>query len=159
MQSVGRRYVQYINFEYQRSGTLWEGRHKASLVDAEHYLFTCMRYIELNPVRADMVTRSGDYRWSSYRVNAQSEGSALITPHSLYLAMGSDSNDRQHTYRYLFEHQLDDEDIHAIRQAVQFSVPLGNERFKQQIEAAIGRSTGYAKRGRPGAKEEAGLYS
>ena len=70
MQSVGRRYVQYVNINYRRSGTLWEGRHKASLVDAENYLLVCYRYIELNSVRATMVTHPADYRWSSYRVNA-----------------------------------------------------------------------------------------
>ena len=69
MQSVGRRYVQYVNINYKRSGTLWEGRHKASLVDAKYYLLACYRYIELNPVRANMVAHPADYRWSSYRVN------------------------------------------------------------------------------------------
>lgn len=158
MQSVGRRYVQYINFEYQRSGTLWEGRHKASLVNAEDYLFTCMRYIELNPVRANRVKHPGDYQWSSYQGNGQGESSPLVTPHDCYLAMGKDSRERQLAYRGLFEHHLDEADIHAIRMAVRFSVPLGNDRFKQQIEAAIGRSTGYAKRGRPGIKEVDTLY-
>ena len=158
MQSVGRRYVQYINFEYRRSGTLWEGRHKASLIDAEHYLYTCMRYIELNPVRANMVKHPADYRWSSYRGNAQSEANPLITPHPLYGALGPDPAQRQHAYRCLFEHQLENQDIHAIREAAQFSIPLGGERFKRQIENAIGRSTGYARRGRPAIKEEQGLY-
>ena len=84
MQSIGRRYVQYINREYRRCGTLWESRHKASLVDAERYLLTCYRYIELNPVRAGMVEHPGDYRWSSYRHNAYGEKNALITQHPLY---------------------------------------------------------------------------
>ena len=159
MQSVGRRYVQYINFAYRRSGTLWEGRHKASLIDAEHYLYTCMRYIELNPVRANMVTHPADYRWSSYRANAQAEAISLITPHPLYGALGRDAVQRHHAYRCLFEHQLDNQDIHAIRDAVQFSTPLGDERFTRQIESALGRSTGYARRGRPVIKEEQGLYS
>jgi putative transposase len=157
-QSVGRRYVQYINFEYRRSGTLWEGRHKASLIDADNYLLICMRYIELNPVRANMVQHPAEYRWSSYRVNAQSETATLIQPHPLYLVLGSDPSSRQHAYRCLFENQLDHQDIHAIRTALQFSTPLGNDRFKQQIEAALGRSTGCAKRGRPGVKEALGLY-
>ena len=158
MQSVGRRYVQYINFEYQRSGTLWEGRHKASLVDADAYLFTCMRYIELNPVRANMVPHPADYRWSSYRVNGQDEASPLITPHVLYEAMGRDRTQRRRAYRGLFEHQLDEGNIHAIREAAQFCVPLGDDRFKRQIEAALGRSTGYGKRGRPSVKEENAPY-
>ena len=71
MQALGRRYVYYINKNYQRSGTLWEGRYKASLIDSERYLLTCMRYIELNPVRAKMVEHPGEYPWSSYQANAQ----------------------------------------------------------------------------------------
>ena len=70
MQSVGRRYVQYFNTTYQRTGTLWEGRYKATLIDSENYLFTCSRYIELNPVRANMVNHPSEYMWSSYRANA-----------------------------------------------------------------------------------------
>ena len=149
MQSVGRRYVQYINLEYRRSGTLWEGRHKASLVDAENYLLICMRYIELNPVRANMVEHPADYRWSSYRFNAQTEGSVILSPHLVYLMLDVDAKQRKHAYRTLFRSQMDDQDLHAIREAIQFSVPLGNDRFKRQIETALGRSIGYAKRGRP----------
>ncbi len=69
MQSIGRRYVQFINKAYQRTGTLWESRYKASLVDKDRYLLTCMRYIELNPVRANMIAHPGEYKWSSYRSN------------------------------------------------------------------------------------------
>ena len=152
MQSLGRRYVQYINYEYRRSGTLWEGRHKASLVDADAYLLICMRYIDLNPVRADMALHPAEYRWSSYRTYAQGEPSSLITPHACYHAMGHNDAQRRYHYRCLFEQQLDNRDIHAIREAALFSMPLGNERFKQQIEAALGRSIGYTKRGRPGIK-------
>lgn len=159
MQSVGRRYVQYINREYRRSGTLWEGRHKASLVDAENYLLTCMRYIELNPVRANLVAHPADYRWSSYRANAQGEGSSLLSPHSVYWSLDADASQRYYCYRCMFESQLDDEDIHAIRNAIQFSTPLGNARFTQQIEVAVGRSTSFAKRGRPGIKLKSGNYS
>lgn len=70
MQSLGRRYVQYINTTYHRTGTLWEGRYRASLVDAEPYLLACYRYIELNPVRAGMVQHPEEYPWSSYRWHA-----------------------------------------------------------------------------------------
>jgi len=69
MQSVGRRYVRYINPTYRRSGTLFEGRIKSNLVDSECYLLTCMRYIELNPVRAGMVDNPGQYPWSSFRAH------------------------------------------------------------------------------------------
>jgi putative transposase len=158
MQSIGRRYVQYINFEYRRSGTLWEGRHKASIVEAETYLLTCMRYIELNPVRANMVSHPGEYRWSSYHANAQGKNSSIITPHECYLSLGTDPSELHYAYRCLFENQLDNENIHAIREAAQYSMPLGCDRFTQQIEAALERSIGYSKRGRPMVKEESVLY-
>ena len=158
MQSLGRRYVQYINREYRRSGTLWEGRHKASIVDAEKYLLTCMRYIELNPVRAGMVAHPGEYPWSSYRVNGQGEHDALITLHECYTRLGNSTEVRCHQYRSLFAYQLDVDDIHAIRSALTYSLPLGDERFIEQIEAAIGRSVGYAKRGRPCIREEEAGY-
>lgn len=102
MQSVGRRYVQYVNYEYRRSGTLWEGRHKASLVDTEAYLLTCYRYIELNPVRANMVPHPGEYRWSSYRSNALGDSNILLTPHPLYMGLGQDPLSREQAYRDLF---------------------------------------------------------
>ena len=108
-----------------------------------------MRYIELNPVRANMVEHPGDYRWSSYRFNAQKESSIVLSPHPVYLMLDMDITQRKHEYRSLFWNQMDDQDFHTIREAIQFSVPLGNDRFKRQIESALGRSTGYAKRGRP----------
>jgi len=89
MQSVGRRYVQYINKEYFRTGTLWEGRHKASIVDAESYLLTCSRYIEMNPVAANMVKHPAKYRWSSYRANAFGETNELITQHEVHKRIGN----------------------------------------------------------------------
>ncbi len=159
MQSLGRRYVQYINYEYRRTGTLWESRHKASLVDAENYLLTCYRYIELNPVRANMVTHPANYRWSSFRTNAYGESNPLTTPHAVYLAQHHDQDDRQKHYQSLFEGQIDSKDIQTIRNAAQLSMPVGNDRFKKQIETALGYAIGHIKRGRPCIKEESELYS
>ncbi|WP_250655566.1 transposase [Alkalimarinus coralli] len=149
MQSLGRRYVQYVNRQYKRCGTLWESRHKASLVDAENYLLSCYRYIELNPVMANMVGHPGDYRWSSYRANAQGENNSLVTGHAIYSGLGSDKEGRLHNYRELFNTVLSKELVHDIRKAANFSMPLGNNRFKDQIEKTLGRSIGYADRGRP----------
>jgi putative transposase len=84
IQSVGRYYVQYFNYHYSRTGTLWEGRYKATLIDSETYLLTCYRYIKLNPVRAHMVDHPSKYPWSSYRYNALGESSVNVTPHRLY---------------------------------------------------------------------------
>lgn len=158
MQSIGCRYVQYINKTYKRTGTLWEGRHKASLINAEDYLLLCMRYIELNPVRASMVKHPADYKWSSYRANAQAERSRLITGHEVYITIDANALKRLEAYRDLFKHQLDDEDIHTIREATQFSMPLGNNKFTEQIEAALERSLGYSKLGRPCIKEDGAAY-
>ena len=85
MQSVERRYVQYINNSYKRTGTPWEGRYKSSVIQAETYLLACMRYIELNPMRANMVQDPSHYVWSSYRHNALNQPNKLLTPHPLYL--------------------------------------------------------------------------
>jgi len=136
--SLGRRYVQYINRTYRRTGTLWDSRYKASLVQAENYLIACLRYIELNPVRAAMVQDPAHYRWSSYRYHALGEPNLLLTPRSEYLALGRDAHTRQAAYRALFRHALDDEAIADIRLALQQSQPLGNERFHALIEHTCG---------------------
>ena len=86
--ALGRRYVQYINKTYRRTGTLWDSRYKSSLIQAETYLLTCQRYIELNPVRAAMVDDPAHYRWTSYRTNGLGQPSAILTPHPLYLSLG-----------------------------------------------------------------------
>ncbi|MDP3282776.1 MAG: hypothetical protein Q8M57_17335 [Nitrosomonas sp.] len=91
--------MQYVNRTYQRSGGLWQGRYKASYIQSERYLLACMRYIELNPVRAEMVTRPGEYRWSSYGANALGKEDKLLTPHDEYLALGSTAAGRQEAYR------------------------------------------------------------
>jgi putative transposase len=108
-----------------------------------------MRYIELNPVRAGMVASPGDYRWSSYRINAAGGGQAAITPHALYLALGRDQEERGYAYRELFRSALDPDQVHNIRSTVQTGTPLGNERFRQQIEQTVHRKVGQSRRGRP----------
>ena len=107
MKALGQRYVQYFNRSYRRSGTLWEGRYRSCLSQAEGYLLACQRYIELNPVRAAMVDHPAEYRWSSYRSNAQGEADAMIAPHAVYLALGADTATRQAAYRELFRHELE----------------------------------------------------
>ena len=149
MQSVGRRYVQYVNKEYARTGTLWESRHKASLVDAENYLFTCGRYIEMNPVAANMVKHPAEYKWSSFRSNALGEPDPLINTHDLYQRLGTTTELRCQAYTALFTTVIDPEDAKLIRNAARFSMPTGDNRFKAQIEKALNRKVGYAGRGRP----------
>lgn len=149
MQSVGRRYVQYINYSYKRSGTLWEGRYKASLVQSEAYLLTCMRYIELNPVRAAMVNRPESYKWSSYRANAQGLEDSLLTPHAEYEALGPTSETRQTAYCALFSAHLEPETLAEVRAAINGELVTGTGRFKAEIETMLGRRSGPGRRGRP----------
>ena len=146
---LGSRYAQYINKTYNRSGTLWEGRHKSSAVDSENYLLKYYRYIELNPVAANMVTRPEEYRWSSYGVNAWADDTKLITYHDEYLSLGTSIAERIYAYRELFRCELSEEDLHSIRKSCHYCQPLGSEHFCIQIERKSGVKLGYMKRGRP----------
>ena len=158
MQDLGRKYVRYINHTYKRTGTLWEGRYKASLVDSDAYLFTCMRYIELNPVRAKMVNHPGEYSWSSYACNASGKDDVLVQPHPLYTALDKKAEQRQFSYRELFRAHLESEDIHAIRDALNQQLVLGREGFKDRIEEMTNRQTRPRPLGRPGVKDESAVY-
>jgi putative transposase len=149
MKALGQRYVQYVNRTYRRSGTLWEGRFRSCLTQEESYLLACQRYIELNPVRAGMVEHPAEYRWSSYRINAQGEESDLLTPHPLYQALGVSAADRQVAYRELFRYELEPGLVDAIRQATNGNYALGDDRFGAQIAQALGRRVQPGKSGRP----------
>ncbi len=149
MQSIGRRYVQYVNRFYRRSGTLWEGRFKSSAVQTEEYLLLCQRYIELNPVRAGMVSDPAHYRWSSYRHNGLGQSDSRLTRHPLYLALGQDEAARLSAYRDLFQSELDAKAIADIRLALAQGQPLGSERFREAISSATGVRRVRTRRGRP----------
>lgn len=149
LKRLGQRYVQYINRNYRRTGTLWEGRFRSCLVQEEIYLLTCQRYIELNPVRADIVKHPGEFRWSSYRNNGQGEKSDLITPHSLYQGLGNTNEKRQSTYRELFRNGLETEEIDQIRNATNGNYALGAKRFQDEISEMLGRRAFPGKAGRP----------
>ena len=140
MQGLGRYFVRYINEAYGRTGTLWEGRFKASMVNSEPYLLTVSRYIELNPVRAGMVTHPAEYPWSSYRGNALDYAIQMLTPHPVYLALGQSDAERQLHYRALFDAQIPELTLEQIRTAANKSWVLGDGRFKQQIEKQLGHS-------------------
>ena len=147
--SLGRRYVQYINRTYKRTGTLWDSRYKSSVIQADTYLLCCQRYIELNPVRAAMVDDPAHYRWTSYRRNALGATDSRITPHVLYQALGQTDKRRQTAYRALFRAQLDGAAIDDIRLALNQNQPLGNARFYARIEKATGVRRQARQRGRP----------
>ena len=124
IQSLGRRYVQYINRKRTRTGTLWEGRHKAHAVDTDAYWYTCARYIELNPVRAGMVSAPGRYRWSSHRGNALGAVDPLLDPHGLYLDLGEEAAQRRQAWREMFDEPLSADDLALIREAAQRGIPI-----------------------------------
>ena len=149
MQAMGRNYVQRLNARYGRTGTLWEGRYKASLVQDSDYLLACQRYIELNPVRASMVAAPGEYPYSSYAYHAAGVDNALITAHACYLSLGADRAARQAAYRRLFLDVLDEKLLAGIRKSTNACGVIGDERFKEQIEAMLGRRVPTGKRGRP----------
>jgi len=139
LQMLGRYYVQYFNYCYRRTGTLWEGRYKATLIDSESYLLTCMRYIELNPVRAGMVADPVDYPWSSYRFNAQGQADSLVMPHFEWHRLGNNDNERQAAYRALFNQALSETQINEIRDATNKAWVLGDGRFKERIQLQLAR--------------------
>ena len=149
MQYVGRHYVPYINFQYGSSGTLWEGRFKASLVHESEYLLTCMRYIELNPVRANMVAHPRDYHWSSYRANGEGKQDRLLSHNAVYMALGKSVDQRKINYRLLFHAHIDNAELKQIRQGWQTGTPLGNDYYKEEIEQKLLCKVGQARRGRP----------
>ena len=147
MQSVGRRYVAEFNARHRRTGTLWEGRFKSSLVFGAAYAINCHRYIELNPVRAGMVADPGDYPWSSYRSNALGESDSLLTMHDAYRALG-DAATRLAAYRALVAAGLDDTTAAEIRANLQQGRVFGPEPFQTQLERSVGQCTRLRIRGR-----------
>ena len=152
LQSAGRRYVQYFNHTYKRSGTLWEGRYRATVVDSERYLLTLMRYIELNPVRAGMVAVPQDYPWSSYQRNGLGEGGPnadWLSSHTEYSRLGRDDADRQKAYQALFAATVDPGDLAEIRDCTHKGWALGGVRFRAEIEALGQRQAASKGVGRP----------
>lgn len=147
--SLGRHFVRFINTKYERSGTLWESRYRSSLVQAESYLMRCYRYIEFNPVRANMVQDPASYRWSSYRSNALGQRNPLITPHPLYTSLASFPEPRQAAYRGLCAELLGEHEILTIRRALIHGKPLGNDQFLASVEELITQNCEIRDRGRP----------
>ena len=115
MRKLGTCYVNYFNHNYDRTGSLLEGRFKSSVISDDDYFLICMRYIELNPVRAHMVKHPSDYEWSSYQANAQGKKNTIISPHALYLSMAKEEHERNKLYKELFSLALSDKDIKNIQ--------------------------------------------
>ena len=148
-QGLGRHYVRYINETYHRHGGLWEGRHKGNVIQSQTYLLSCMRYIEMNPVRAGMVDHSAKYRWSSYAANALGVSNVILRPHNEYLNLATSPGQRQKVYQRLFDADEEPDTLKFLSQSLQSGTPLGNDQFKAQIEAAVDRKLGFISPGRP----------
>ena len=140
MQSLGRRYVRFFNDRYHRTGTLWEGRYKSTLVDTDAYFFTVATYIEMNPVRAQMVIHPSEYPWSSYAANALGEQDSLLTQHALYLNLGCDSQERQQRYRQLFLYEPQPHLVNCLRDATNKGWAFGSEAFKASLQGSANRA-------------------
>jgi len=149
MQALGRRYVAWFNRRHGRSGTLWEGRFRASVIESERYLFACSRYIEMNPVRAGLVGDPAQYRWSSHAHHVGLRPESLIQEHPLVWSLGNTPFERQAAYRRLFELAVEGEDVEAIRRAIQSGWAVGSESFVQQVRLSSDRRPTPGVRGRP----------
>jgi putative transposase len=156
MKHLGQRYVQYVNRTYRRTGTLWEGRFRSCLTQSEDYVLACHRYIELNPVRAGMVAKPQDYRWSSYHANGLGRANALLTPHDEYRRLGKEDTERREAYRALFRAHVEEALTDEIRDATNGNFVLGDKRFQDQIAQTLGRRVVRAKAGRPLKEGEVG---
>jgi putative transposase len=139
MKIVGVRYVQYFNWKYGRTGTLWEGRYRAALIQSDHHILACYRYVELNPVRAGLTSHAAAYPWSSYRANALGRDDPLVTPHETYLGLGASPEARRAGYRALVEDGLSDDTLDRIRRATNAGWALGSKRFRDEVAALLKR--------------------
>jgi putative transposase len=137
IQAISRRYVRQYNKRHSRTGTLWEGRYRSTVVESERYLFTCYRYIEHNPVRAGLVSTPEEYRWSSFAANAFGTDDDLVRPHETYLALAPTVGSRQENYRAMYRSQLPEEDLQAIRFATVRGWALGSDAFRESVRTSV----------------------
>ena len=139
LQSATCRYAQYVNSTYRRTGSLWEGRYRSTVIDPDEFLLCCMAYIELNPVRAGLAAQPGEYPWSSYRHNAEGCADPLIKAHSGYEQLGNRPRQRQEEYENLLRSPLDEQTLASIRNATNKGWVLGGSRFRERFEAVLNR--------------------
>lgn len=149
LRNLGQCYVQAFNRRHGRTGTLWEGRFKSSLVDTQAYLLTVYRYIELNPVRAAMAAWPEDYRWSSARANLGLRHEPLVTPHPAFSAFVATASKDSTPYRDWLHAPIDTAQTEAIRMHIQQERALGQPRFQAMVAKALNRPVAVRPRGRP----------
>lgn len=149
MQSLGRRYVGWFNARHQRSGTLWEGRFRAGLIEGERQLLACMRYIEQNPLRAGLCAEAAQWRWSSAAHHMGLARSALITEHEMYWRLGNTPFEREHAYRELMEQGVSTSEQLQFTDAVLRGRPVGSEAFLRLLSSEHAAVVNRRPRGRP----------
>lgn len=149
MQSVGRKYVQYINRAYKRTGTLWEGRFRSSVVSNDEYLLTCGKYIELNPVRAKVVDSPQGYYWSSFGAKISGRKDSLLDEDPLYESLGDTADQRRQNYSRMFADVISNDKLDMVRLATQKGGIIGNRDFIAKISSLSGREIVSKARGRP----------
>ena len=149
MQALGRKYVRHFNDAHQRSGTLWEGRYKSALVQTERYLMACMVYLDLNPVRAGLVSRPLDYPWSSHAHYVGARIDRLITPHALVWELGNTPFDRESRYRELVQAGVSERQRAVLGQAVTNGWVIGDDSFVARLQAVTVRRLTRGSPGRP----------
>lgn len=149
MQAVGRRYVRYFNDRHRRTGTLWEGRYKSTLVQTERYLLACMTYIDLNPVRAGLATEPAQHAWSSHRHYVGQVVLRGITPHPLYWSLGNTPFAREAAYAELVHAGLSGDQVVAITGATLHGWALGEAAFVAGLQAQTDRRVSPRRPGRP----------
>ena len=149
MRDVNWHYSRYANSTRARTGSIWDGRYRACIVDADRYFFACSHYIELNPVRAGLAKAPGAYRWSSYKANAEGKGDPAVSAHALYESLGATPTARAEAYRSLFAGGLSDATLAEIRQTTNGGWALGAESFTHFVGRHAGLSMRRRGRGRP----------
>ncbi|MDL2283963.1 transposase [Oxalobacter sp. OttesenSCG-928-P03] len=154
MQWVGRHYVPYFNKKYQRSGTLWEGRYRTSLVEAP-YLLNCSCFVELLPVRQGLVRNPSDYRWSSYAHHAGFRQDPLIHDHKLYWDLGNTPFAREAAYNRLIASPFSSDEAGRIAKAFEQGWLIVSDEFRSELERRTARKFRMGKKGRPARDESA----
>jgi len=149
MKLLGAKYVRYVNRTYKRTGTLWEGRFKCSLIEEELYFLACLHYIEMNPLRAGIINSPELYPWSSYRFRALGEKSPVLDFDPWYNGLGQNTYERQLKYRHFFQNSLSESTWKLIRETTNKGGIFGSNRFKEHIEKMIGREIIFRTPGRP----------
>lgn len=149
MQAVGRSYVRYFNDLQGRSGTLWEGRYRSTLIQADRYLMTCMAYMDLNPVRASLVAEAGDYPWSSHGHYAGLRADKLITPHPLFWSLGNTPFAREAAYAEMVRAGVHPDQQAALTQSALSGWALGEAKFVADLQKQTARRVQKIQAGRP----------